>query len=231
LEEESIRDNFVIIYELLDEMMDFGLPQTTETKILKEYITQEHFILDITPKQAPMAVTNAVSWRSEGIQYRKNECFLDVVEQVNLLVNTNGNVVRSEILGSLQCRCYLSGMPELKLGLNDKVMFELTGRASKSKSVELEDIKFHQCVRLSKFETDRTISFIPPDGEFELMSYRLNTQVKPLIWAEVVIEKYTESRIEYMVKAKAQFKRKSTANNVEIIVPVPSDAAAPKFKV
>ena len=28
-----------------------------------------------------------------------------------------------------------------------------------------------------RFENDRTISFIPPDGEFELMSYRLNTHV------------------------------------------------------
>ena len=36
LEEESIRDNFVIIYELLDEMIDFGYPQTTESKILQE---------------------------------------------------------------------------------------------------------------------------------------------------------------------------------------------------
>ena len=36
LEEESIRDNFVIIYELLDEIMDFGFPQTTESKILQE---------------------------------------------------------------------------------------------------------------------------------------------------------------------------------------------------
>lgn len=35
LEEESIRDNFVIIYELLDELMDFGYPQFTETKILQ----------------------------------------------------------------------------------------------------------------------------------------------------------------------------------------------------
>lgn len=43
--------------------------------------------------------------------------------------------------------------------------------------MELEDTKFHQCVRLSRFENDRTISFIPPDGEFELMSYRLNTHV------------------------------------------------------
>jgi hypothetical protein len=37
LEEESIRDNFVIIYELLDEVMDFGYPQHTESKVLKEY--------------------------------------------------------------------------------------------------------------------------------------------------------------------------------------------------
>lgn len=36
LEEESIRDNFVVIYELLDELVDFGYPQFTETKILQE---------------------------------------------------------------------------------------------------------------------------------------------------------------------------------------------------
>ena len=40
LEEESIRDNFVITYELMDEMMDFGYPQISEAKILREYITQ-----------------------------------------------------------------------------------------------------------------------------------------------------------------------------------------------
>lgn len=35
-EEESVRDNFVVFYELLDEMMDFGYPQTTESRILQE---------------------------------------------------------------------------------------------------------------------------------------------------------------------------------------------------
>ena len=109
--------------------------------------------------------------------YRKNEVFLDVIESVNLLVNSNGNVLRSEILGAIKMKCYLSGMPELRLGLNDKVMFEASGRTSRGKSIEMEDVKFHQCVRLSRFENDRTISFIPPDGEFELMSYRLNSQV------------------------------------------------------
>jgi len=36
LEEESLRDNFVIVYELLDEVMDFGYPQFTEAQILSE---------------------------------------------------------------------------------------------------------------------------------------------------------------------------------------------------
>merc|ERR1740136_181304 len=121
LEEESIRDNYVITYELMDEMMDFGYPQISESKILREYITQEAHKL-------PVAVTNAVSWRSEGIKHRKNEIFLDVVERLNLLVAANGTLLRSEILGSLKMRSYLSGMPELKLGLNDKLLFEATGR-------------------------------------------------------------------------------------------------------
>mmetsp|Transcript_12979 Transcript_12979/g.30615 ORF Transcript_12979/g.30615 Transcript_12979/m.30615 type:complete len:221 (+) Transcript_12979:756-1418(+) len=122
-------------------------------------------------------------------------------------------------------------MPELKLGLNDKLMFEATGRPmSKGKAVELEDIKFHQCVRLARFENDRTISFIPPDGEFDLMNYRLSTHVKPLIWVEAVVEPHSNSRIEYMIKAKSQFKSRSIANNVEIIIPVPSDVDSPSFK-
>jgi AP-1 complex subunit mu len=103
--------------------------------------------------------------------------------------------------------------------------------AARGKAIEMEDVKFHQCVRLSRFENDRTISFIPPDGEFELMSYRLSTPVKPLIWVEAAVESHKGSRVEYMVKCKAQFKRRSSANNVEIYVPVPDDADSPKFRV
>lgn len=165
------------------------------------YITQESHKLEIQARP-PIAVTNAVSWRSEGIRYRKNEVFLDVIESLNLLVSSTGTVLRSEILGAVKLKCYLSGMPELRLGLNDKVMFETTGRATRGKAVEMEDVKFHQCVRLSRFENDRTISFIPPDGEFELMNYRLNTQVKPLIGVESDVRVHSAARIEFTIKVR-----------------------------
>lgn len=51
------------------------------------YITQEGHKLEVVP-HVPAAVTNAVSWRKEGIRYRKNEVFLDVIESVNLLVSS-----------------------------------------------------------------------------------------------------------------------------------------------
>ncbi|VAH78545.1 unnamed protein product [Triticum turgidum subsp. durum] len=256
LEEESLRDNFVVVYELLDEMMDFGYPQYTEAKILSEFIKTDAYKMEVS-QRPPMAVTNAVSWRSEGIRYKKNEVFLDVVESVNILVNSNGQIVRSDVVGALKMRTYLSlpelnvilfigfyhndhktsygrgielGMPECKLGLNDKVLLEAQGRATKGKAIDLDDIKFHQCVRLARFENDRTISFIPPDGSFDLMTYRLNTQVKPLIWVEAQVEKHSRSRIELTIKARSQFKERSTATNVEIEVPVPSDATNPNIR-
>lgn len=139
----------------------------------------------------PTAASNVVSWRTDGIKHAKNEIFLDVVERLNILVSNNGNVLRSEILGTVKMRSSLSGMPELKLGLNDKTLFEMTGKQSRNKLIELEDIKFHQCVRLNKFDTERLITFIPPDGEFDLMSYRVDTHVKPLIWVEATVENCT----------------------------------------
>lgn len=150
--------------------------------------------------------------------------FLDVVEKANLLLSHTGQVVRGEIQGALRMKTFLSGMPECKLGLNDKVralarrssisghhrgiggiivkyeasrgifrppspipclcsptqvLLETQGKGALQKAVDLEDIKFHQCVRLTHFERDRTISFIPPDGQFDLMTYRITGVAAP----------------------------------------------------
>ena len=71
--------------------MDYGYPQNCSTDVLKLYITQEgDKSAAAAKKQANQAVTiqatGAISWRKEGIKYRKNELFIDVVENCNLLV-------------------------------------------------------------------------------------------------------------------------------------------------
>ncbi|XP_064096550.1 AP-1 complex subunit mu-2-like [Macrobrachium nipponense] len=41
ISEENVKNNFVLIYELLDEILDFGYPQNTDTGVLKTFITQQ----------------------------------------------------------------------------------------------------------------------------------------------------------------------------------------------
>ena len=48
------------------------LAQFTEAKILSEFIKTDAYKMEVQARP-PMAVTNAVSWRSEGIKYKKNE--------------------------------------------------------------------------------------------------------------------------------------------------------------
>lgn len=90
-------------------------------------------------------------------------------------------MLRSEISGQINMKCNLSGMPNLKLGLNDKIFFEVSGRTTKSRTIEMDDLKFHGCVDIDKFNSERVIEFVPPDGAFELANYRLNTQVRKKI--------------------------------------------------
>lgn len=48
------------------------------------------------------------------------------------------------------------------------------GGGFRGKSIELDDVTFHQCVNLTQFDSEKTVSFVPPDGEFELMKYRIS---------------------------------------------------------
>ncbi len=143
--------------------MDNGHPQTTDSQILRQFIrgdTQQ--MIDgfnnmlkgkfKTPVQIPMAISNVVSWRQEGINYSKNEIFMDILETIDVLQDFNSQVIKSQIQGTVQVKSQLSGMPECKLGLNDRFLQDLlSSHSGDNSSNNFGDIKFHQCVRLSNF--------------------------------------------------------------------------------
>jgi len=62
LEEESLRDNFVIVYELLDEVMDFGYPQFTEGKILSEFIKTDAHHMEVCVDTSLESGTEILAW-------------------------------------------------------------------------------------------------------------------------------------------------------------------------
>ena len=66
-------------------------------------------------------ITGAIDWRREGIRHKRNEVYIDVLESVNLLLSSTGSILRQEVTGSVMMNTKLTGMPECKFGLNDKV--------------------------------------------------------------------------------------------------------------
>ena len=42
--EETIRKNFVLIYEIIDEMIDFGYPQLSDTEQVKQFVFTEPIV-------------------------------------------------------------------------------------------------------------------------------------------------------------------------------------------
>ncbi|KAI1298886.1 AP-2 complex subunit mu [Mortierella claussenii] len=94
-----------------------------------------------------------------------------------------------------------------------------------SNTVEIDDCQFHQCVKLGKFDSDRTISFIPPDGEFELMRYRTSDNINLPFKVHPVVTEIGKSKIEYRIVIKANFSSKLNANNVVLKIPTPLNTA------
>ena len=255
--EDAIKNNFVIIYELLDEILDHGFPQITSADVLKSYITQEGVKSKDKgggssvgqaerAKQVSMQVTGAVQWRRDGLKYKKNEVYLDIIESVSLLMSPKGTVLRASATGVIAMKCFLTGMPELKIGLNDKLGDELGsgggggggggggrggGGTSGKKSIELADLQFHQCVNLSKFTSEKTISFTPPDGEFELMKYRVTEGISLPFKVMPIVKELGRTRLQVNVRIRSCFSDKQFAMGVIMRIPVPKHTAKATIKV
>ena len=96
--------------------------------MLKEYIRtgkQKKQPTDLERLKAiTVQATGAISWRAEGIRYKRNEVFIDIIESINVLLSSRGTVLKSDVLGRVCVKALLTGMPECKFGVNDKLLMK-----------------------------------------------------------------------------------------------------------
>jgi len=221
------------MFILRGETMDFGYPQNCAVDVLRLYINLGNVRPqdEPEPSQLTSQITGAIDWRREGIRHKKNEVYIDVLESVNLLLSSTGSILRNEVTGQVQMNTKLTGMPECKFGLNDKLVIEQETNQNRRNGVEIDDCTFHRCVRLGKFDADRTITFIPPDGEFELMRYRVTDNINlPFRVIPAVQEETGQNRVSMNLKVIANFSEKLFATHVVIKIPVPKNTAKAKIK-
>lgn len=236
LSEDDVVGNFVTIFDLLDEVVEFGYPTNMEHAFLASTVPGVAG-LKLTPgdkegglakklgqsdrKDMKFSTDHAydptkVSWREQGIKYRKNEIFLNVDEKITLLLDSRGNRLRSSIDGAITMKSHLSGMPVCRFGFASDDFSDLS-------FITLDDFKFHKCVDLAKHDTERVIRFVPPDGTFQLMSYHINDSF-PLPFDVVPSISQDGTHAMMKIRVHANYSSKVSAGNVALNVVVPQGA-------
>ncbi|RHY76109.1 hypothetical protein DYB34_001084 [Aphanomyces astaci] len=161
-EESVIKDNFSTVYQLLEEMLDNGYPLTTEPNALKAMVAPPPGAVGRLAAMGRSGVSDSlpdgalsnIPWRKAGVKYSQNEIYFDVIEEIDAIVDANGEMLQCEVHGAIHGNCRLSGVPDLTMVFRDPSV--------------IDDCSFHPCVRYARYEHDRVISFVPPDGVFEV---------------------------------------------------------------
>lgn len=206
----TVYRNSSVIYELIDDMLDYGFPQIVSADklkvnarkrrgkvfvchVFKAYIRGDGEKVVVQRHTLTQELTGQNTFRPPDLMYKKNEIFIDVIENINLLLSKEGQKLSEEAVGRIQLRTCLSGNPQCKFGFNDSIQLresgakEFTRSSSASRNVSslcdflflkffvfsqgvaIDDVTCHQCVKLHAFEKTREIQFVPPDGQFDLM--------------------------------------------------------------
>ncbi|XP_011875006.1 PREDICTED: protein stoned-B-like [Vollenhovia emeryi] len=119
--------------------------------------------------------------RDRALNYKMEEVQVTVVDELYVEQSAEGHVDKQIARVRLFFLGFLSGMPDIELGINDmwRQGKEVVGRHDiipvvTEEWIRLENVEFHSCVQQDEYEKSRIIKFKPPDACYiELMRFRV----------------------------------------------------------
>uniref|UniRef100_A0A7N9AWB8 AP-4 complex subunit mu-1 n=1 Tax=Mastacembelus armatus TaxID=205130 RepID=A0A7N9AWB8_9TELE len=190
LSEKSVQMNFALIYELLDEVVDYGYIQTTSSDILKNFIQTEAVssrpfsLFDLSnvglfgaeTQQSKVAPSSAATRpiQSSREQGGKSEIFVDVIERMSVVIGSNGVLMKADVEGEIRVKCYMPSCSEMRIGLNEELSIGKSQLRGYGAAVRVNECSFHQAVRLDEFDSHRILRLCPSQGEQTMMQYQLS---------------------------------------------------------
>ncbi|KAJ2643200.1 hypothetical protein GGF44_001286 [Coemansia sp. RSA 1694] len=222
LSELTIKENFTTVYQLLSEMVDSGSAVTTDTSVLRGLVPVPSLVdrvienvsgIGIRSEKRPDVNTSSTPWRSQGIRHTNNEFFVDIVERIDATVAADGSVVSYDVSGDISCKSRLTGMPELLLVLN--------------RAAAMDDVAFHPCVRANKWQAERVIGFVPPDGQFKLASFHVATDAAPRLLPlhlRATVSRQPDQSHTIELSADAGQSGNRPVEKIQVRVPLPAQA-------
>ncbi|KAF2859183.1 clathrin adaptor, mu subunit [Piedraia hortae CBS 480.64] len=168
-----------LVSQILSSLSDSGLPSETEPNALRDVVHTGPGALDnllgkvgIAPQpaaqqQQQQAQQPAIPWRRANVRHTSNELYVDIVESLRVTLAPSGRPLAAFAEGSIAFTSKVSGVPDLVLSLT-------AGGGREGLKRLLQRVVFHPCVRLSRWEKEGVLSFVPPDGRFALCGYEVD---------------------------------------------------------
>lgn len=244
LSEKVVQMNFALIYELLDEVLDYGYIQTTSSDILKNFIQSEAVsprpfsLFDLSnvglfgaeTQQNKVAPSSAATRpiQSSRDQGGKSEIFVDVVEKMSVVIGSNGVLMKADIEGEIRVKCYMPNCSEMRIGLNEEFSVGKSQLRGYGAAVRVDECSFHQSVQLEEFETNRILRLCPSQGEQTVMQYQLSDDLPsaPPFRLFPTVERDSAGRLLLYLKLRCDLPPKSAAISVSASIPVPKGSVS-----
>ncbi|XP_055266190.1 AP-4 complex subunit mu-1 isoform X1 [Moschus berezovskii] len=241
LGEATISRNVALVYELLDEVLDYGYVQTTSTEVLRNFIQTEAVVskpfslFDLSSvglfgaetqqsKVAPSSAASRPVLSSRSDQSQKNEVFLDVVERLSVLIASNGSLLKVDVQGEIRLKSFLPSGSEMRIGLTEEFCVGKSELRGYGPGIRVDEVSFHSSVYLDEFESHRILRLQPPQGELTVMRYQLSDDLpSPLpfrLFPSVQWDRGS-GRLQVYLKLRCDLPPKSQALNVRLHLPLP----------
>ncbi|KAK2190643.1 hypothetical protein NP493_72g03000 [Ridgeia piscesae] len=234
--------NIVLVHEVLDEVLDSGYVQLTSAEKLRPYIQSEPVPVRSAEVKTPglfgiehRIVPSDASARpvirpQQDQEMRKNEVFIDIIERLTVVRETDGSVSRCEANGEVNLKSFLVGTPHIQLGFSNDLT---VGRDDRNKGygkiTNLDECSFHECVDSSEFESARMLKIRPPEGELTVLSYSQRgrvTQGLPFRVVSYVKNDISSRDMELGLKLHCDIPGTCQAVKVVVNIPVPHSTAS-----
>ncbi|XP_033735946.1 AP-4 complex subunit mu-1-like [Pecten maximus] len=242
--EESVRMNSLLVFEVLDEILDYGYVQLATTEKLRPYIQSDPVIIKSTRE-----LTSDLGSRMFGIETKvtagsasskplvssadqeskKNEIFVDVIERLTAVINSDGTVSRLEANGSINMKNFLVDSSEVKIGLNEDLEIRTGALKAYGDQVQLDHCTFHQKVRLEEFEKSKVLKIHPSVGELSLMTYSVSGEgaLSPPFRILPFVDHTENSRdMSLTLRLKSESPVNTQAVNICVRIPVPHNTTS-----
>eukprot|EP00477_Mikrocytos_mackini_P000106 GAHX01000110.1.p1 GENE.GAHX01000110.1~~GAHX01000110.1.p1 ORF type:complete len:422 (+),score=79.51 GAHX01000110.1:829-2094(+) len=225
-DENSLLDNIFFLYEILDEVIFSGVPQYSSAQETLNIL-----------KNSPTLDYNKLERRYSLSFKDTNELFIDHYELIDIILDSDGKVVQSNVRGKLDATSNLAGNPLLKINFKENFVLpsSFTSKVKKLYRKNVNDytdigaVRFHESVRLDGYGSESSISLLPPPGSFEFMSYRYNYKIKPVFYVTATSD-VKEQSAKLVVSLRSGYKRNVVATKLKVKIPVSSSIKKVAFK-